>query len=83
MFARHLPVMVSEATLREWASQLPAQIIPSLYGGGPRALERARVVRRLLERPLILLPPSPVAIKADPDRAVLAAPAQEGVVADI
>lgn len=69
--------------LRAIGAALPPGVLPDLYADGPRALARARVVRRLLGRPLVLRPAaSPDGAASDPDLAVLVTPVRAGILAD-
>lgn len=77
------PSAADAAYLRALGTALPAGVLPELYAEGPRALARARAVRRLLDRPLVLRPaPARSGIAADPDLAVLVVPTPAGVLAD-
>lgn len=70
------------AHLQALGAALPTGVLPELYASGPRALARARTVRLLLDRPLILHPaPARDGTAADPDLAVLVAPVPAGVLA--
>lgn len=67
--------------LRDLGGLLPTLAVPELHAAGPRTLARARPVRCLLGRPLMLFADVPGEV-TDGDVAVLVTPPATGIVAD-
>lgn len=75
---RDVPAPADAAQLRSLGGLLPAWVVPNLVATGPQALARARVVRGLLGRPVVLSPPGTADRAADPNLAVLFLPTAPG-----
>lgn len=81
--ASNEPSAADAAYLRALGPTLPAGELPELYAEGPRALARARAVRRFLDRQLVLRPVPPHnGAATDPDLLVLVTSLPAGVLAD-
>lgn len=69
--------------LQSLRAELPVQTFPELFMSGPRSLQRARNVRDVLRRPVILYPaPRPASGQVDPDYALLVLPTPIGIIPD-
>lgn len=77
------PARLDADRLRYLGATLPAWIVPEFHAAGPRTLARARAVRRLLERPLVLSHNELRAgTIADQDSAVVLIQATSGILPD-
>lgn len=77
------PAAADAARVLLLGAALPAWVQPELFATGPRTLARARAVRRLLGRPLVVLPAPPLPGQPpDQNLAVLVTRVPGGTVAD-